>query len=204
MELRRICCEETDRARQLRIDELSTQQERNPRTVSQLLTQIQDLQNNVNSVADAREFYDPETASSSGATHVPSQPCTIPSPRTMPCRDSGLRMIDGMLWVLQETFLKAYLLEKDHPQLRKFTEFGIIFLRIGNIYCRKDNGTCKRSETRAAEFVNTPTPRFHQGIATQNPSSHTGRTYSHSGMMDCPRFPISEMHLGRFPDSLEF
>ena len=35
-------------------------------------------------------FYDPETASSSGATHVPSQPSTIPSPRTMPCRDSGL------------------------------------------------------------------------------------------------------------------
>ena len=30
-ELRRICCEETDRARQLRIDELSMHQERNPR-----------------------------------------------------------------------------------------------------------------------------------------------------------------------------
>ena len=55
-ELRRICCEATDRARQLRIDELSLQQERNPTTVSQLLTQIQDLQNKENSVADAREF----------------------------------------------------------------------------------------------------------------------------------------------------
>ena len=41
-------------------------------TVSQLLTQIQDLQNKVNSLSDAREFYDAETASSSGATHVPS------------------------------------------------------------------------------------------------------------------------------------
>ena len=37
--LRRICCEETDRARQLRIDDLSLQQERNPSAVSQLLTQ---------------------------------------------------------------------------------------------------------------------------------------------------------------------
>ena len=37
-DLRRICCEETDRARQLRIDELSIQRERNPTTVSQLLT----------------------------------------------------------------------------------------------------------------------------------------------------------------------
>ena len=40
--LRRICCEESDRARQLRSDELSMQQERNPLTVSQFLTHIQD------------------------------------------------------------------------------------------------------------------------------------------------------------------
>ena len=59
-------------------------------TVSQLLTQIQELQNTVNSLSDASQFYDPETASSSGATHVPSQPSTTPSPRTTPCRDSGL------------------------------------------------------------------------------------------------------------------
>ena len=89
-ELRRICCEETDRAGQARIDELSMHQERNPTTVSQLLTQIQDLQDKANSLSDARKFDDPETASSSGATHVPSQPFSFPSPRTMPCRDSGL------------------------------------------------------------------------------------------------------------------
>ena len=53
-ELRRICCEETDRARQLRIDELSMQLERHPTTVSQLLTQSQDLQNSANSLAAAR------------------------------------------------------------------------------------------------------------------------------------------------------
>ena len=50
----------------------------------------QDLQNKVNSLSDAKELSDPETASSSGATHVPGQPFSIPSPRTMPCRDSGL------------------------------------------------------------------------------------------------------------------
>ena len=55
-ELRRICCEETDRARHLRIDVLSMQQERNPTAVSQLLTQIHDLQNKVHSLADAREI----------------------------------------------------------------------------------------------------------------------------------------------------
>ena len=55
-ELRRICCEETDRARRVRIDELSLQQERNPTTVSQLLTQIQDLQTKVNSLTNAGFF----------------------------------------------------------------------------------------------------------------------------------------------------
>ena len=77
-ELRRICCEETDRAGQAIIDELSVHQERN-------LTQ-----NKVNSLSDAREFDDPETASISGATHVPSQPSTIQSPGTMRRNDSEL------------------------------------------------------------------------------------------------------------------
>ena len=48
-ELRRICCEETDRARQARIDELSMQQQRNPATVSQMKAQIRDFQNKVKS-----------------------------------------------------------------------------------------------------------------------------------------------------------
>ena len=65
-------------------------QERNPFTVSQLLTQIQDFTEKINSLSDARELYDPEPGSSSGVTHVPSQFSTILSPRTLPRRDSGL------------------------------------------------------------------------------------------------------------------
>ena len=53
-ELRRICCEETDQARQARIDELSMHQERNPMTVSQVLNQIQDLRNKANCMSDAK------------------------------------------------------------------------------------------------------------------------------------------------------
>ena len=56
-ELRRVCCEETDRARQAKIDELSMHQERNPPTVSQLMDQTQELQNNVTSLSDARDFF---------------------------------------------------------------------------------------------------------------------------------------------------
>ena len=39
---------------------------------------------------EEKEFYDLETASSSGLSHVLSQPKSIPSPRGMPSRDSGL------------------------------------------------------------------------------------------------------------------
>ena len=41
--------------------------------MSQMMARIQDLQNKANSLSDAREFYDLETRSSSGATHVPDQ-----------------------------------------------------------------------------------------------------------------------------------
>ena len=46
-EVRKIRCEERDRARQARTDELSVHQARNPTTVNQLFAQIQDYQNNV-------------------------------------------------------------------------------------------------------------------------------------------------------------
>ena len=43
------------------VNELSVQQRRNPTTVSQMMAQIQDLQNKVNFLSGAREFYDPES-----------------------------------------------------------------------------------------------------------------------------------------------
>ena len=33
---------------------------------------------------------------------------------------------------------------------------------------------------------------------------HIGGTGSHGGAMDCPRFLVSKVHLGKFPDSIEF
>ena len=56
---------------------------------------------------------------------------------------------------------------------------------------------------RVLQSSTVPTPRFTRGVATL-PFSHTGGTCPHNGMMDYPRFPTSEVHLGKFPDSLEF
>ena len=44
-------------------------------------------------------------------------------------------------------------------------------------------------------------PRFQSGGGLLN---HTGGTYSYGGMIDYTRLPISELHLGEFPDSVEF
>ena len=60
-----------------------------------------------------------------------------------------------------------------------------------------------RGVIREPQSSAIPTPRFNQGVATLNPFSHTGGTYSHNGMMGYPRFQISEMHLAKFPCSSE-
>ena len=53
------------------------------------MDQIRDLQNKVYSLSDAREFYDPESGSSSGARHVPDRTSTILSHKTLPRCYSG-------------------------------------------------------------------------------------------------------------------
>ena len=44
--------------------------------------------------------------------------------------------------------------------------------------------------------MSVPSPHFQ--------SNRTGVIYSHNGMMDYPRIPITEWNLGNFPDSVEF
>ena len=87
LKFQRICCAEAERARQLRIDELSMQQKENPSSVNQLTVQIQELQDKVNALTANRD-----TASSSGLSHVLCQPMSIPSLRGMTCRDSCLQL----------------------------------------------------------------------------------------------------------------
>ena len=59
--------------KQLRIDELSSQEKESQPTVAQLVAQIQELQDEVKSLNDARDFFDLETASSFALSHPPSQ-----------------------------------------------------------------------------------------------------------------------------------
>ena len=155
--------------------------------MSQLLAQIQFSQNKVNSLSDAREFYDPESGSSSGATHVPDQTSTVLSSS---CRDSGLphdtRNIMGTSGIVSERLQAregppSVLFENSKKSASSSQEL------------RPDTtGTTRRRESemrREPLTTSMPSPQFQSGGGMLN---HVGGTYSHSGMMDYPRFLMSK------------
>ena len=61
-------------------------------------------------------FSDPETASSSGMSHIPSQPWEFRVLEEWLAAILVCRTIHGIRWVHQETFLKIHLLKEDDPQ----------------------------------------------------------------------------------------
>ena len=111
----------------MRIDELSMQQNERPSTINQLLSQNQELQDEANySMNGEKEVYDPETASRSGMSHVPSQPLSIPSPRGMISRDPCLpHDTRNAMGTSGNVFEDLPAQAEPTPQ-----DFGIIFLRI--------------------------------------------------------------------------
>ena len=54
---------------------------------------------------------------------------------------------------------------------------------------------------REPQDLSISAPRFKRGAGVFD---HTGGTCSHGGVIDYPRFPISEMHLGKFPETTDF
>ena len=73
---------------------------------NQLVVQIQELQDRVGSVKDAKEFCDLETACSSGLFRFPSYPTIILSLRVMSSRDSCLQM-NGAHGYIRTRFRKS-------------------------------------------------------------------------------------------------
>ena len=85
------------------------------------------------------------------------------------------RMIHGISWVLQETSLNDYLLEKDEPLLSENSKN----LATSSHELRPDiPGNTKRSERemrRELLYSSIPAPRFQRGAGVYD---HTGATYS--------------------------
>ena len=111
------------------------------------------------------------------------------------CRAAILdcRLIHRCVRVLWETFLNDQLFKKDYP-LQSST-----IQRIWHLHLRSQNLIFPRREMKR-ESLNTPTQSPHCQ-SRSGMLNHTGGTYSHSGMTDYPRVPITEWNLGKFPDS---
>ena len=59
----------------------------------------------------------------------------------------------------------------------------------------------EKEVTREPQDFSKVFPGFQRGSGV---FEHTGGTYPHGVVLDYPRFVVSEMHLGKFPDSMEF
>ena len=71
---------------------------------------------------------------------------------------------------------------------------------------RKDYGTFLEQGVRRepqSSFLNTNTS-FAKGPGMWTPLYRTGGTYPQNCVMETPRFSFSELHLGQFPDSVDF
>ena len=200
-----MCRAEAERARQLKYDELQTRKKDNNSTANQPMVQILELQDKVTSLNDAKEFYDPETASSSGLFFVPGQPMSVPSPRGLISRDSCLQS-DTRKSLGSARHVFEGLPARGEPSSALFensknlasSSFGLRPLDTGNI-AEREEGVRKELHNRS-----TPTPRFASTFTTWNLLHRTGGTYSQNEMEEKPRNQISELHFVEFPDSSDF
>ena len=82
---------EVKRAQELRVDEVSVQKFReNHETIQKLTSQLQDKEEQMNSVNDSGEFQEMESNCSGRLSYVSSQLAAIPHSRSMLSRDKTL------------------------------------------------------------------------------------------------------------------
>ena len=94
---------EIKRAQEQRVDEISLQKLReNHETIQMLTSQLQEIQDQMNSMNDSGEFQEVESNYSGRLSHVSSQPAMIPSTRSMLSRDKRLPLDTWNTFRLQE------------------------------------------------------------------------------------------------------
>ena len=82
---------EMKRAQELRVDEISVRKLReNHETIRRLTSQLQDMQEQMNSMSDSGEFQEVESNHSGWLSYVPTKPAMIRCSRSMLSRDKRL------------------------------------------------------------------------------------------------------------------
>ena len=129
---------EMKRGQELRVDEVSVQKlSENHETIQQLSSQLQEMQQQMNSVSDSGDFQDVESKFCGRLSHVSSQPVMIPSARSMLSRDKRLP---------HDTW--------NHSGLQEYVFWKLIFLRLihPEIILKEFNlTTCKETEKQSLE-----------------------------------------------------
>ena len=155
----------------------------------------------VNSLTDARDLRDPETPSSSGASHVTDQPVTIPSTRTVLGFDSGFphgtRNIMGISGNAFERppAQQGYL--QDYFRNSKNSAFSFCGVKRNITDDKMASGLKVRPEQQDSPRSNSV---LHSGGSVLH---STSGTYSHGGTTAFSRFQIWELHCEKFPDSMD-
>ena len=155
---------------------------------------------------EAKEFYDLEAASTSGLSHVPTQPMSIPSPRRKISRDSCLQPdTRNSLGTSGHVFEGP-----PAPGEPSSALFGNS-KNLASVSCRskpidtgKNCGTEREVLRKEPQNCSIPTPRFARKFSSRNPLYHAGGTYLQNCMMEIPRNQISELHFDEFPDTSGF
>ena len=148
-------------------------------------------------MSDTREFFDPESGSSSGATQVPDQNSTILRSRTLPRCGSGLpRNTQNCTGIMGNVFERPPAQEGQSSTIFN----NSLNLASSSLDMRPDLSETARRDTKRESFE-SQSPHFQRrsGIV-----DHTGGTYSHVGLMDYPRVLIFDWNLGFFLDFMEF
>ena len=108
---------EIKRAQEQRVEEVSVQKLRvNHETIQQLTSQLQQMQDLINSMNDSGDFQEVESNSSGRLSHVSSQPAMIPSSRSMLSRDKRLTLDTWNTSGLQENVFGNQFSTFDSPR----------------------------------------------------------------------------------------
>ena len=159
-ELRKICHEETERARQLRTDDLYARNKEEPSTMNQVLSQIWICKTRWTPWMKKNNF---TIQRQRAVLECSTFPVTV-NPREFRAPEACFAPIldclniHGIRWVLLEMFLKAHQLQKE-------------FIRpLPGIAMRHGEGL--RREPQSSTI---PTPRFSRNIDAWNSRHRTGR-----------------------------
>ena len=149
---------------------------------------------------DSRGFHDPETASSSGLSHVPSHLLSVPSSFGMPCRDSCPQPDTRNSCGFSGNVFHLHRMNRQHLVLEMCMQ-EVLQPHMSNL-CLLNTG---RSEARMDELqrnthnLAVPTPRFARKFSTWSHPSHVEGAYPQNCMVEQPRNQVSEMHFDKFP-----